>query len=86
VIYCCAPCSVCQTARELKIRKNMPGESFFFMRIYSHFYTFILLMSVSWWKVQAHSFVRRYWEKSLLQIFEMKWKKYFDQIEESITQ
>jgi len=33
VIICCAPCSVCQAARELKIRKNMPGESFLFMRI-----------------------------------------------------
>jgi hypothetical protein len=28
VITCCAPCAVCQAARELKIRKDMPGEYF----------------------------------------------------------
>ncbi len=26
VIFCCAPCAVCQAARELKIRNNIPGE------------------------------------------------------------
>lgn len=33
VIFWCAPCSVCQAARELKIRNNMPSKYFLFKRI-----------------------------------------------------
>jgi Cys-rich protein (TIGR01571 family) len=33
VIACCASCAVCQAARELKIRNNMPSDPFFFVVI-----------------------------------------------------
>lgn len=33
VIICCGPCAVCQAARELNSRKNMPGQYFMFRRI-----------------------------------------------------
>jgi Cys-rich protein (TIGR01571 family) len=40
VILCCAPCSVCQAARELKIRNNIQGEFFslYLLKAFSYFY------------------------------------------------
>jgi Cys-rich protein (TIGR01571 family) len=52
--FCCTPCAVCQAARELKIRKNIPGESFVFMRIVDE---------CTLEKIRAHSFRRSYLEK-----------------------
>jgi len=37
VIICCGPCAVCQAARELNSRKNMPGQYFMFRRIFHMF-------------------------------------------------
>lgn len=47
VIFWCAPCSVCQAARELKYRNNMSGRSFLILTKSGELSHFHLLLDVT---------------------------------------
>jgi len=63
VMSFCTPCAVCQAARELKIRSNMPGEYFLLMSIIRISIPSFVNDFVSRGKVQPHFVLRKYSEK-----------------------